>query len=387
MATSTTKGSDTFTVSDYSLFGGEYFTAPVDKKLLARSIFVFIDILTNFGNESGVLDNGVTTKYFLNQRENFTPTDKLSINSITLNESDNIPPILDKIKTLTDLGVFTETLIFIDTHFPEVIAYFTGNLSLEDFTAYYTAYTFEDILSIIDKLFEEFKVVFADNIFITDSKRVFGVYMTREESLEFRDKLLPFYSSLIETDSMELKDIYNRYSTLNAFSSLTFLDFTNTTVMFFLYDRFILSSAFSKGMGYNRAVEFVQNIFKTQTNLQSIVLYDIKNLDVKRTGSSAIIWIEDFTENYIGFGNESWGDYIVTADCYLYGNYTNKDLEKLVAQIHTYVGTYQPSRDEISNDYVAWVKLTDEVNHQEEARGITRYTFSFEIRVYVFENR
>jgi hypothetical protein len=114
-------------------------------------------------------------------------------------------------------------------------------------------------------------------------------------------------------------------------------------------------------------------------------LYDIKNYDLIREGNTAIIWLDNISQDYIGFGNESWGTYSVYTDVYLIGQNTQAQLDTLIKAVHESVANYAAKGDMIENDMVVWFKLSSEENLQSDLRGATKYRFEFEVRVYIIE--
>lgn len=136
---------------------------------------------------------------------------------------------------------------------------------------------------------------------------------------------------------------------------------------------------------YYTVVSFVANMFNVIGGLRVRHLYDIKNYDLIREGNTAIIWLDNISQDYIGFGNESWGTYSVYTDVYLIGQNTQAQLDTLIKAVHESVANYAAKGDMIENDMVVWFKLSSEENLQSDLRGATKYRFEFEVRVYIIE--
>ncbi len=145
-----------------------------------------------------------------------------------------------------------------------------------------------------------------------------------------------------------------------------------------------LSTNTKQNVYYENVINFLQSMFN-QLNIGNVLLfYDLKNLDLKRQGNSVVLYPSELKQEYIGFGNESWGDYEVNADMYIMGT-SNVSLEKVVGGVHRYVGNFFPSGQYIENDKLVWLKITDEESEQERMRGGLLYHFTFEVRVYIVE--
>jgi len=135
---------------------------------------------------------------------------------------------------------------------------------------------------------------------------------------------------------------------------------------------------------YSNVIEFLGSVFKASGVNSIMMYYDLKNLDLKRQGNTAVLYPEELKQEYVGFGNESWGTYSVTADMYIMGT-QNSVLERIVGGIHRYVGNFFPVYQMIENDRIVWLKITDEESFQESMRGGLKYRFVFEVRVYIKE--
>jgi hypothetical protein len=121
------------------------------------------------------------------------------------------------------------------------------------------------------------------------------------------------------------------------------------------------------------------------------VLYweNIKSLDVQRMANTAILSIEKETQEYIGFGRESWKDADVKATLFLYEedplSLEDEDtLDGFLDNIHTNTNQYFNSSqtDTVAGYPVVWVKITDE-RREEFLRGIILYEITFQVRIYI----
>ncbi len=147
---------------------------------------------------------------------------------------------------------------------------------------------------------------------------------------------------------------------------------------------FQLSSA-EKPVVYHQSITTYLGAIIRNLGISNVIFYyDIKSLDLKRQGNTAIIYPSRLEQTYIGFGNESWGDYQVTADIYIMGT-RNITLEKFISLIHYYVGSYYPVSEYIESDKVVWLKIASEENEQERMRGADLYKVEFDVRVYITE--
>ncbi|MEM0143993.1 MAG: hypothetical protein QXL94_08680, partial [Candidatus Parvarchaeum sp.] len=136
---------------------------------------------------------------------------------------------------------------------------------------------------------------------------------------------------------------------------------------------------------YYTVLDFVEQTFGGIGGIRVKSLYDLKNYDLIRELNTAILWVDSFDQEYIGFGNESWGVYNVGADVYLLGVNTNAILDEVIRQVHYYVANYSARGQTIEDDKIVWYKLLNEENRQSDFRGATLYHFDFEVRVYVVE--
>ena len=147
---------------------------------------------------------------------------------------------------------------------------------------------------------------------------------------------------------------------------------------------FSISSSPKPTTYYENVINFLRGMF-TQLNIGNVLpYYELKNLDLKRQGNSVIIYPTEMKQEYVGFGNESWGIYEIYADMYIMG-ISNVALEKVIAGVHSYVGSFFPVGMYIENDKLVWLKITNEESEQERMRGGLLYHFVFEVRVYITE--
>jgi hypothetical protein len=116
---------------------------------------------------------------------------------------------------------------------------------------------------------------------------------------------------------------------------------------------------------------------------------DYKSIDVQRYINSVVLAIEQETQEYGGFGRESWKDVDVVATIFLYqfdplGLSDEDTLESLLMTMHTTINQYNNSStgDTIVGNKVIWVKITDE-ERMDDLRGAIVYTVNFQVRVYI----
>ncbi len=130
-------------------------------------------------------------------------------------------------------------------------------------------------------------------------------------------------------------------------------------------------------------LEFMDSFFEGLLPVEHI--YEVKNYDLIRQQNVVVMWVDDLDQTYIGFGNESWGDYSISADIYLIGQNTNGLLDNIVSTIHQRVASFDSRNSFIELDKVVWIKLESEENFQSSVRGATKYRFTFSVRVYINE--
>ncbi len=172
---------------------------------------------------------------------------------------------------------------------------------------------------------------------------------------------------------------------LNLYSSSNFSGIITEKNQIALYEGFFDFPSNGIGVVPPRIsiLEFVDSFFEGLLPTEHI--YDLKAYDLVRQKNVAVLWIDDLEQSYIGFGNESWGDYVICADVYLIGQNTDVLLDNIVSNIHRRIANFEGGTPSIELDKVVWVKLENEENFQSSVRGATKYRFDFAIRVYINE--
>lgn len=116
---------------------------------------------------------------------------------------------------------------------------------------------------------------------------------------------------------------------------------------------------------------------------------NVKSLDVQRYVNSIVLKVTDETQEYGGFGTQSWKNSTVSIAMFLLEQspltLSDEDtLEGYLETIHTNINQYNPKTgsDTIAGNQVVWTKVLSE-SRAEELRGIILYEIVAEVRVYI----
>ena len=139
---------------------------------------------------------------------------------------------------------------------------------------------------------------------------------------------------------------------------------------------------------YDSIYDFVANFFINQ-GMKVEIMYDVKSIDMQREGGNVVIWLDDATQEYIGFGNEFITTYIVSGSAWIFvssytqlGNGGNINLDEIISAIHKPIQSYTNVGDVYGNEKIISIRITEEQNRQDERRGILQYDFTFNVQTY-----
>ena len=136
------------------------------------------------------------------------------------------------------------------------------------------------------------------------------------------------------------------------------------------------------GTNYVTMLDFFQHYFTSISGISFNSIYDLKNYDLVRQGNGIFLWTEKQDEDYVGFGNEVFGKYIIGADLYLFGVNTATLLNTIISEVSKLTGDFSANSLLVGGEYIVWLKLLGQRNFQRKMRGATKYRFVFELMTY-----
>ncbi len=242
---------------------------------------------------------------------------------------------------------------------------------------------FDNGVSLSDTAVYNLNKVFLDNFGIHDLGTRLLISKAYLEHLNITDALIKNLQ-IKNTDYFGISDMHNKAIAVVNTELAELRDFINKEVAVGFEE---LAPVIDRGA---IPILFVQDIMMYVTNIlnaagvPTMILYNIKAVDIQRTGTFAAVWKNSEQDTYIGFGREAFGDYSITADLWVYGGNNRFHADSIISKIHSIVEDYHPgSQSELSNgDVFVWIKLISEENIQSKYRGALLYRFVFQCRVW-----
>ena len=226
--------------------------------------------------------------------------------------------------------------------------------------------------------------------FVKENLEFYSIVFVQSEALlslfsELKiSEIKSFSIEVPEKSFLSISESYRFSPVINTFGIIDLLESFNNVIhsIKLVEETLTLREIHSVGSVYVSLMQFFQNYFSSIGGVSFNSIYDLKDYDLKRQGNGLFLWIEKQDEDYIGFGNEIFGKYVVGCDLYLFGVNTDIILNNIVAAVNKLVGDYDSQFNSVGREVIVWIKLLGQRNFQRKMRGATKYRFVFEIMVY-----
>lgn len=226
--------------------------------------------------------------------------------------------------------------------------------------------------------------------FVKENLEFYSIVFVQSEALlslfsELKiSEIKSFSIEVPEKSFLSISESYRFSPVINIFGIIDLLESFNNVIhsIKLVEETLTLREIHSVGSVYVSLMQFFQNYFSSIGGVSFNSIYDLKDYDLKRQGNGLFLWIEKQDEDYIGFGNEIFGKYVVGCDLYLFGVNTDIILNNIVAAVNKLVGDYDSQFNSVGREVIVWIKLLGQRNFQRKMRGATKYRFVFEIMVY-----
>ncbi len=226
--------------------------------------------------------------------------------------------------------------------------------------------------------------------FVKENLEFYSIVFVQSEALlslfsELKiSEIKSFSVEVPEKSFLSISESYRFSPVINIFGIIDLLESFNNVIhsIKLVEETLTLREIHSVGSVYVSLMQFFQNYFSSIGGVSFNSIYDLKDYDLKRQGNGLFLWIEKQDEDYIGFGNEIFGKYVVGCDLYLFGVNTDIILNNIVAAVNKLVGDYDSQFNSVGREVIVWIKLLGQRNFQRKMRGATKYRFVFEIMVY-----
>lgn len=226
--------------------------------------------------------------------------------------------------------------------------------------------------------------------FVKENLEFYSIVFVQSEALlslfsELKiSEIKSFSVEVPEKSFLSISESYRFSPVINTFGIIDLLESFNNVIhsIKLVEETLTLREIHSVGSVYVSLMQFFQNYFSSIGGVSFNSIYDLKDYDLKRQGNGLFLWIEKQDEDYIGFGNEIFGKYVVGCDLYLFGVNTDIILNNIVAAVNKLVGDYDSQFNSVGREVIVWIKLLGQRNFQRKMRGATKYRFVFEIMVY-----